>query len=66
MATETQNRVQGSVPEVQLTKPQLSSDDWIMRAFMGVIALYLIVSLALPLYTMLSKSFSTFSFDLGA
>ncbi len=37
-------------------KPKLSRDDWIMRAFMGVIALYLVVALALPLYTMLSKS----------
>ncbi|MGE0212944.1 MAG: putative 2-aminoethylphosphonate ABC transporter permease subunit [Parvibaculaceae bacterium] len=37
-----------------------------MRAFMGVIGLYLVVTLALPLYTMLSKSFSTYRFDLTA
>ena len=40
-----------------IVKPKLSSDDWIMRAFMAVIGLYLVVALALPLYTMLSKSF---------
>ncbi len=36
-----------------------------MRLFMGVIALYLAVSLVLPLYAMLSKSFSTYRIDLG-
>ena len=43
---------------------QLDRDGAIKRAFMLVIALYLIVALALPLYTMLSKSFVTYSFDL--
>ena len=38
-------------------KPKLSRDDVIMRLFMGVIGLYLVVTLALPLYIMLSKSF---------
>jgi iron(III) transport system permease protein len=36
-----------------------------MIGFMLVIGLYLIVALAFPLYAMLSKSFTTFSFDLG-
>ncbi len=36
-----------------------------MIGFMLVIGLYLIVALALPLYAMLSKSFSTYSFDLS-
>ncbi len=45
-------------------KPKLGRDDWTQRAFMGVIALYLVVALALPLYAMLSKSFSTYRFDL--
>ena len=45
---------------------RLSRDDWHMRALIGVIGLYLIVTLALPLYTMLSKSFSTYQFDLAA
>ena len=38
-------------------KMRLSRDDVIMRAFMITIGLYLVVTLALPLYTMLSKSF---------
>ncbi len=36
---------------------RLSRDDMIMRGFMTAIGLYLVVTLALPLYTMLSKSF---------
>ncbi len=32
---------------------------------MAVIGLYLVITLALPLYAMLSKSFSTYSFDLS-
>ncbi len=43
---------------------KLDRDGIIKRAFMAVIALYLIVALALPLYAMLSKSFVTYSFDL--
>lgn len=47
-----------------LVKPKLSRDDWTQRSFMLVIALYLIVALALPLYAMLSKAFSIYQFDL--
>jgi len=47
-------------------KPKLGRDDWMQRGFMLVIALYLIVALALPLYAMLSKAFSTYTFDLTA
>lgn len=36
-----------------------------MTGYMLVIGLYLVIALALPLYAMLSKSFSTFAFDLG-
>ena len=46
-------------------RPKLSRDDWAQRGFMAVIALYLIVALALPLYAMLSKAFSTYHFDLN-
>ncbi len=46
-------------------KPKLSSDDWLKRGFMMVIALYLVITLAFPLYTMLSKAFETSYFDLG-
>lgn len=38
-------------------KGRTSRDDRQMLMFMGVIALYLVVALALPLYTILSKSF---------
>ncbi|MGI9413681.1 MAG: ABC transporter permease subunit, partial [Hyphomicrobiales bacterium] len=47
-------------------RPRLSRDDRMMRGYMVAIALYLIVALALPLYAMLSKSFSTYAFDLTA
>ena len=36
--------------------PQSSRDDWLMRAFIAVIGLYLVVALALPLGLMLGKS----------
>ncbi len=48
-----------------LAKPKLSRDDWIMRGFMIAIALYLLVTLAFPLYAIMSKSFSAFAFDLS-
>lgn len=44
---------------------KLDRDKLIKFGFMAVIALYLIVTLALPLYTMLAKSFVTYSFDLA-
>ncbi len=53
------------LPEGPVIKRRLSRDDLIMRGGMIVIALYLIVSLAFPLYAMLSKSFSTYRFELG-
>lgn len=48
-----------------LVKPKLGRDDWTQRSFMLVIAIYLIIALALPLYAMLSKAFSTYYFDLN-
>ena len=47
-------------------KLRLSRDDIVMRGYMLVLMAYLLVALAFPLYAMLSKSFSTYSFDLGA
>ncbi len=44
---------------------RLGRDDLIMRGYMLMLALYLVITLALPLYTMLSKSFSTYQFDLS-
>jgi iron(III) transport system permease protein len=53
-----------SLPAGTPVKLKLDSDGAIKRLFMGIIGLYLIVALALPLYAMLSKSFVTYSFDL--
>ncbi len=43
--------------DIAAIKPKVSSEDWIMRAVLVGIALYLFVSILLPLYTILSKSF---------
>ncbi|KLN60127.1 phosphonate ABC transporter permease [Kiloniella spongiae] len=42
---------------LKVVKPKASRDDWTMRAFMVMIGAYLLIALAFPLYTMLSKSF---------
>ena len=47
-------------------RAKLGRDDFIMRGYMLMIAVYLIVALAMPLYAMLSKSFSTYAFDLAS
>jgi len=47
-----------------LIRPKTSKDARMMAAFMLVIAVYLVIALALPLYAMLSKSFTTAAFDL--
>ncbi len=49
----------------KIVKPKLGRDDWAQRSFMLVIGLYLIIALALPLYAMLSKAFTTYHFDLS-
>jgi len=54
-----------ALPAGRAVRLRIDSDGWIKRAFMGVIALYLIAALALPLYAMLSKSFVTYGFDLS-
>jgi len=51
-------------PAAPLIKPKTSRDDRVMVGFILVICLYLLITLAFPLYAMLSKSFSTFAFDL--
>jgi iron(III) transport system permease protein len=53
-------------PASRTVSLQLDRDAVVKRGFMAVIALYLIVALALPLWTMLSKSFVTYGFDLDA
>lgn len=60
------NAIPRSLPPGPIIKGKLSRDDIIMRASMIVIGLYLLVTMVFPLYAMLSKSFSTFQFDLSA
>jgi len=40
-------------------KPKISGEDWLMRALLLGVALYLAFSIVLPLYAILSKSFQT-------
>ncbi|MCY3873575.1 MAG: ABC transporter permease subunit, partial [Rhodobacteraceae bacterium] len=54
-----------SLPAGRTIRQKLSRDDLLMRFWMIVIAVYLIISLVFPLYAMLSKSVSTYSFDLA-
>ncbi|MDA5095371.1 putative 2-aminoethylphosphonate ABC transporter permease subunit [Aliiroseovarius sp. KMU-50] len=54
-----------TMPEGPVIKGKISRDDIIMRSGMIVIALYLIATLVFPLYAMLSKSFSTYRFELS-
>ncbi len=66
MAATAEAAARGRPNRAKPLKPKLGRDDLIMRGFMAVIALYLVIALALPLYAMLSKSFSTYRFDLTA
>lgn len=57
-----------SVAEVvpgPIVREKVSRDSMVQRGFMLMIALYLVITLAFPLYAMLSKAFSTYQFDLG-
>lgn len=47
-------------------RQQTSRDDRIKLGFMAVIGLYLVIALGAPLFVMLSKSLSTYRFDLAA
>ena len=47
-------------------RQETSGDDRIKLGFMAVIGLYLVIALGAPLALMLSKSFSTYQFDLAA
>ena len=40
-------------------KPKVSGEDWIMRAVLIGIALYLLITMVFPLYAILAKSFQT-------
>jgi iron(III) transport system permease protein len=55
-----------SVPEVlrphARVRPQAGRDQWALRALTVIVGLYLLITLALPLYAMLSKSFTAYDF----
>lgn len=56
-----------SVAEVipgPIVREKISRDSMVQHGFMLVIALYLVITLAFPLYAMLSKAFSTYQFNL--
>jgi len=55
-----------TMPAGRALRQQMSSDDLVKRGLMVVISLYLILALAAPLYVLLSKSVSTYHFDLDA
>lgn len=57
---------QPALPPGRAIKLAPDRDEIIKRGLMIVIALYLILSLAAPLYVMLSKSFSTYKFNLDS
>jgi iron(III) transport system permease protein len=57
--------IAATLPAGRPLRMQLDHDAWVKRAIMAVIGLYLVVALALPLYAMLSKSFTTYGFDLA-
>lgn len=55
-----------ALPPGPKLRGKLSRDDIIMRGSMIIIGLYLVATLVFPLYAMLSKSFSTFTYNLSA
>ncbi len=50
--------------DAPVIRPKTSRDEWIMCGYLMVIALYLIATLVLPLYAMVSKSFEDYGFRL--
>ncbi|MBS9716508.1 putative 2-aminoethylphosphonate ABC transporter permease subunit [Pseudohalocynthiibacter aestuariivivens] len=53
-----------SIPGPKIRK-KVGTDALIQRGFIVVIALYLIITLAFPLYAMLSKAFEVYNYDLS-
>ncbi|MEO3388318.1 putative 2-aminoethylphosphonate ABC transporter permease subunit [Mesorhizobium sp. CAU 1741] len=53
------------LPGGRTLRLQVSGDDLLKRGLLIVISLYLLVALAAPLYVLLSKSVSTYQFDLS-
>ena len=53
------------LPAGRAPRQSVSTDELVKRGLMVVISLYLVVALAAPLFVMLSKSVSTYRFDLA-
>lgn len=54
-----------ALPSGPALRPQVAGDDIVKRGLMIVIMLYLLVTLAAPLYVLLSKSVTVYRFDLA-
>ena len=54
--SETATINANTAPRVEV-KAKVGRDDWIMRGCMGIIGIFLLCAVILPLYTMMSKSF---------
>ncbi|NJO36769.1 MAG: putative 2-aminoethylphosphonate ABC transporter permease subunit [Rhizobiales bacterium] len=52
----------GELPLDRPTRARLGRDDWTLRVLIGLVALYLVATLALPLYAILSKSATVYDF----
>jgi len=53
------NGAQAAVLTAAAVKPKVGGEGWIMRAGLGLIGLFLLIAVALPLYYLLSKSFES-------
>ncbi len=56
----------GPAAEAPVIRPKTSRDEWVMCGYLMVIALYLVATLVLPLYAMVSKSFEDYGYRLEA
>ena len=66
MVSTAEHMSTGKETSVPIVRPKTSRDEWIMCAYLMVIALYLVAALVLPLYTMVAKSFEDYVFRLDA
>ncbi len=52
----------GERPPTGTVRAKLGRDDWTLRILIGIVALYLLATLALPLYAILAKSTTVYDF----
>ena len=58
--------LQPAQPSSGPIKAKVSRDDWMMRGLILVIGLYLLITLAFPLYAMMSRSVEVYDFRFDA